>query len=120
MKNIIFIILLTLSCNNIKPIQGYFYIKSETPVEIIYTNIIGIDEVITTDYLEVPFEIIPGINKFDYRISVYSETGIQTFVIDIFFDDNDNKSNFKAVIRNREYFIKEAIYYPPWNKSVKI
>ena len=42
-------------------VQGCFYIRSEKPLVILYTNQLGKDEFIRSDDLEVPFEINRGL-----------------------------------------------------------
>jgi len=116
---VLFLILLIISCRQQKkPIQGFFYIRSEKPVDIIYTNILGIDEVITTDELDVPFEVGTDIKRFEYRIFVSSSSGVQTIMIKVFFDDNNSDNDFERVYYYEEEVTREAIYYPPWVKEL--
>jgi len=97
-----------------KTIQGYIYIRSEKPVNIVYTNGLGFDEVITTDELDAPFELGQLVKVYNYHIGIYSETGPQTFMVKVYFEDAYSENNFEKVIYDKEEYQYTGQYFPPW------
>lgn len=96
-------------------ICGYIYVRSERPVNIIFTNGLGYDEIIKTDELDAPFELCRAVQVFDYRIIIFSDLGPQTFMLKVYFEGADSDNNFERVIYEEEEYEHRGRYFPPWS-----
>lgn len=110
-------IALMCGCYKEPSVEGFYYVKAERPVDIMYTNQLGQTEVIRTDEFDYPLEFDSKDNYFHYKIVVTSDSGAQNIFIKIFFDDDKSFNDYERDYLNEDSIEYESGYCTPWSKT---
>jgi hypothetical protein len=119
MKNIIFAVIafcgLILGCNDWSPVDGHYYIKSDTPITITYSNIDGNLITDKTDLLDYHFRLTIDNcrGNFYYQISWSSDT-FQRVDMVVEFDGEPQIDQVWTTVKT----VSDKLYYcTPWGSD---